>query len=97
MLVDLVTPVVDNHVASAVRVFDVSLSHLERDQEEQLRQLLVRFAEVFSDEPEKTDLVKNTIGLKEGVVPVAQAPFRLNPDKLKIIDKEFLKVYWRKG
>jgi len=64
------------------------LSHLEDDQQVQLRQLLVRYADVFSDVPGKTKLVQHTIRLKEGVVPVAQAPYRLNPDKSMIVDKE---------
>src|SRR6218665_3597180 len=49
---------------------------------------LVRYADVFSDVPGKTNLVQHTIRLKEGVVQVAQAPYRLNPDKSKIVHKE---------
>ena len=65
LLGNLVTPVVDNHVVSSASVFDVSLSHLETDQQEQLRQLLVRYADVFSDVPGKTDLVQHAFRLTD--------------------------------
>ena len=85
--VNLISNVESNNVVSSVTVSDISLSHLEDDQV-QLQQLLVRYADVFSDVPGKTNLMQHTIRLKEGVVPVAQAPYRLNPDKLKLVDKE---------
>jgi len=85
--VNFISQVDSNHCVSSVNVSDVSLSHLNGDQQVQLHQLLVRFADVFSDVPGKTDLVQHTIRLKEGVLPVVQAPYWLNPDKLKIVDK----------
>lgn len=38
--------------------------------------------------PGQTNLVKHITRLKQGVVPEAQAPYLLNPEKLKVLDKE---------
>jgi len=55
--VNLISNVESNNAVSSVTVSDVSLSHLEDDQQVQLRQLLVRYADVFSDVSGKTNLV----------------------------------------
>lgn len=73
-----------NHSVSYVAVSDISLCHLDEVQEAQLRQVLQRFADV----PNKADLAEHFIRIKDGVPPVAQAHYRLNPEKLKIVDKE---------
>jgi len=61
--VNLISNVESNNVVYSVTVSDVSLSHLEDDRQVQLRQLLVRYADVFSDVPGKTNLVPHTIRL----------------------------------
>jgi len=54
--VNLISNVESNNVVSSVTVSDVSLSHLEDDQQVQLRQLLIRYSDVISDVPMKTNL-----------------------------------------
>lgn len=49
---------------------------------------MVPFEDLFSDLPGKTDLDQHATRLKEGMVPVAQTPYRLNHEKLKIVDQE---------
>lgn len=77
-----------NHSVSYVTVSDISFCHLDEVQEAQLRQVLQRFADVLSDVPKKTHFAEHFIRIKDGVPPVAQAHYRLNPEKLKIVDKE---------
>jgi len=68
--VNLVSQVDNNQCISSVIVSDVSVSHLGEGQQVQLRQLLVRFADILSDVPGITYLVEHTIRLKEGTVSV---------------------------
>lgn len=59
MSLNLVSKVENNHCVSSVNLSDVSLSHLDEDQQVQLREPLMCFAEVFSDVPGKMNVVKN--------------------------------------
>jgi len=69
------------------KLIDDKLHHLSLPNQAQVRGLLGDFAEVFSDVPGCTDLVKHCIKLKPNATVVRLRPYRLSPevqDKLKV-------------
>ena len=68
-------------------VFDDSISkldisHLQENQQMQLRNLLTKYREVFSDKPGQCKVACHEINLKEGFTPQKQRSYRI-PDKFK--------------
>ena len=64
------------------------LDHLDVEQRRQLSTLLVEFRDVFDDVPGKTTLVEHQIQLKPGSKSVRQVPYRLHPEKLRMVNQE---------
>lgn len=60
------------------------IEHLERNQQEQLGNLLQQFPKVLCDELGVTDLIEYHIRLVDDI-PVRQAPYRLSPPKMRIL------------
>ena len=59
----------------------------EKKQEE-LKQLLTEFSDIFSDDPGKTTLTKHEIHLESGTRPIKLPPYRVSTQKSEIIKKE---------
>ena len=61
---------------------------LTPDKQEELKQLLTEFSDVFSDEPGKTTVTKHEIHLEPGSRPIKLPPYRVSTQKSEIIKKE---------
>lgn len=66
---------------------DNHLSHLEQDKREEARLLIQKFPQIFEDHPSVTDWITHDIDVQENR-PVKQHPYRENPRKREIIQKE---------
>src|SRR5678815_2764971 len=55
---------------------------------QQLMTLLWEFQHVFGDKPGRTSVIEHRIQLQEGARPIRQAPYRLNPEKLRLVTTE---------
>ena len=64
------------------------LGQLTETQQIGLNALLSDYSDIFSDVPGKTTLSQHTIQLTPGSKPVKCTPYRMHPDKAKLIDKE---------
>ena len=70
------------------RLHKLGLSHLERNQQIQLRRLLQKHKDVFSDKPGQCNIGCHEIRLVEGAIPRRLRPYRI-PQKLKDeVDKQ---------
>ncbi|XP_076038001.1 uncharacterized protein LOC143023366 [Oratosquilla oratoria] len=65
-----------------------SLSSLEGEMREEVRTLLSENANVFSSYPTVTQAIHHDVVLEDGAKPVRQAPYRLSPQKKRIIEGE---------
>jgi hypothetical protein len=65
-----------------------NLDHLPFKEREELDGLLTSFADIFSDVPGKTALVKHSIVLKPNSRPVRMHPYRVNPVKAELMRTE---------
>ena len=61
---------------------DIDLSHLNLDQQCQLRHLLTKFKDIFSDKPGQCNVACHEINLRDDFVPIKQRAYRI-PDKFK--------------
>jgi hypothetical protein len=68
--------------------FNAKLSHLPKEQRNDLEKLLHTFADIFKDTPGKTTLITHRIELKPGSKPVAVSPYRLHPEKAAKVKQE---------
>ena len=64
------------------------LEHLPTERREQLRRLLDSFTDIFQDRPGRTNLCKHKIELQPDTKPIRLPPFRVNPHKADLINKE---------
>jgi len=64
------------------------LEHLPTERREQLRRLLDSFTDIFQDRPGRTNLCKHKIELQPNTKPIRLPPFRVNPHKAELINKE---------
>lgn len=80
--------------------FDLSNDHLNPDQNEQLKNILFEYKDIFvTDENNdigRTNLVEHKIHLKENAILKHQRPYRLTPDK-KIVLRDQLLELQRQG
>ncbi|XP_076037750.1 uncharacterized protein LOC143023126 [Oratosquilla oratoria] len=65
-----------------------SLSSLEGEMREEVRALLSENANVFSSYPTITQAIHHDVILEDGARPVRQAPYRLSPQKKRIMEEE---------
>ena len=61
---------------------------LKPEKQEELKQLLTEFSDIFSDDPGKTTLTKHEIHLESGTRPIKLPPYRVSTQKSEIIKKE---------
>src|SRR6266516_4307614 len=72
----------DKNISKIKEIENLDLSHLNEDQSKQVKQLLIKYLDVFNDNPGNCNLYQHEINLKEGFVPKKQVPYRI-PEKLK--------------
>jgi hypothetical protein len=65
-----------------------NLSRLTAQQQNEMSELLFDFKEVFSDKPGRTNLCEHHIELLPDAKPVFCRPYRLAPDKAKLLKEE---------
>ena len=64
------------------------LGHLEEGQRKQLMRVLDEYALIMQDTPSRTPLLQHDVVLVEGAKPVRQYPYRLSPEKKRLMRKE---------
>ena len=70
-----------------IKNLDDKLKHLSLEQREQLKAVILEFPDITKDTPGKTSVLNHDVETK-GAFPVKQGPYRVNPDKNKIIKQE---------
>jgi len=65
------------------------LTHL---QQTELDKLLASYADIFSDTPGKISLATQHIALVSDTKPVSLSPYRLHPEKAKVVQKRLTKL-----
>src|SRR6267154_2248060 len=61
---------------------NLDLSYLSEEQDKEIRQLLIKYVQVFDDNPGNCDIMEHEINLREGFIPKKQNTYRI-PEKLK--------------
>lgn len=67
---------------------ETTVSSLSNKFDSDIKLLCEEFAEIFSEKPGKTDLITHHIKLVPDAKPVRCVPYRLNPEKTKILKTE---------
>jgi hypothetical protein len=75
-------PVLADKIDSGVEINKLDFSYLTQEQGEELRALLLRHAEVFSDKPGCCNTFEHQINLVDGFQPKRQRAYRI-PEKLR--------------
>ena len=71
-----------------IKNFDDKLKHLSLEQRKTIsRSLILEFPDITKDIRGKTNVLNHDVETK-GAFPVKQGPYRVNPDKNKIIKQE---------
>ena len=70
---------------------DEKLAHLSEEQCEAMEALLLRYEEVFPDVPRRTNVMVHDVDVGD-TRPIKQHPYRMNPEKGKLAEKE-IRVY----
>ncbi|XP_076029852.1 uncharacterized protein LOC143018378 [Oratosquilla oratoria] len=65
-----------------------SLSSLKGEMREEVRALLKENTQIFSSCPTVTQAIHHDVVLEDGAKPVRQTPYRLSPQKKRIMEKE---------
>ena len=68
--------------------FSDKLSHLTADQQSEMLSLVNEYRHLFSDVPGRTTAAVHDIKLLSSTTPIKQHPYRTNPEKQAVIDKE---------
>ena len=63
------------------------LDHLTDDQRRTLKDLILKYPAICKDIPGRTDLLVHEVDVG-GASPIKQSPYRLNPEKSKLVKKE---------
>ena len=63
------------------------LSHLPSAQREELAEAINQYSEVFTDVPNKTNLIEHDVDVGDSA-PIKQHPYRVSPMKKELLDKE---------
>ena len=66
---------------------DTKLSHLEPRQQEQMKELIIKYQHVFPDVPKRIYMTSHDVDVGDAN-PIKQHPYRMNPEKCKLADKE---------
>ena len=65
---------------------DQKLSHLDSDKRLELKQLILKYEHLFPDIPSRTDKIYHNVGIIDGIKPVKQHPYRMNPVKQQYLN-----------
>ncbi|XP_076059845.1 uncharacterized protein LOC143036400 [Oratosquilla oratoria] len=65
-----------------------SLSSLEGEMREEVKAIISEHAHVFSSSPTVTQAIHHDVVLEDGAKPVRHTPYRLSPQKKRIMEKE---------
>ena len=66
---------------------DKKLSHLDQNQRDELKMLILEYEHLFPDIPTRTDQIYHDVDI-EGSKPIKQHPYRMNPMKLQYLREE---------
>ena len=66
---------------------DQKLQHLEPQEREELKQLILEYKHLFPDVPSQTDKIYHDVIIEDSK-PVKQHPYRMHPEKQKYLQKE---------
>ena len=71
------------------------LSHLPSVQGKEIAEVINQYREVFPDVPNKTNLINHDVDVHVGdSAPIKQHPYRVNPMKKELLDKEESQSNW---
>ena len=66
---------------------DKKLSHLDQTRRNKLKVLILEYEHLFPDIPARTDQIYHDVDI-EGLKPIKQHPYRMNPTKLQYLREE---------
>lgn len=66
----------------------LKLTHLSREQGEEIKGIVEKFPEAFADVPTQTTLLCHDVTLRAGATPIRQHPYRLSPEKRRRMREE---------
>ena len=67
---------------------DQKLSHLSMDKRLELKQLTLAYEHLFHNIPSRTDIIYQYVEITDGLKPVKQYPYRMNPVKQQNLREE---------
>ena len=71
----------------ALKRLDQMLSHIDEQKRSDITNLIGEFEVLFKDTPGRTDILVHDVDVGEAK-PIKQYPYRMNPEKAAIVDKE---------
>ena len=75
-------PIKDDAMDSEQEIKELDLSYLSESRAKQMRELLLKYKDVFSNQPGTCNILEHKINLVEGYTPVFSRPYRV-PERLK--------------
>ena len=75
------------HNSDVLRNIHLKLSHLETEKQKEITKMIQEFEQLFNNSPGLTHLGYHDVEA-EGSSPIKQHPYRVNPKKKEIIEKE---------
>ena len=64
------------------------LKHLDVRKKEGIKSLVHEYKDLFKDVPGRTDVLKYDVVVAEEIKSVKQHPYRMNPEKMALVDRE---------
>jgi len=80
-----------NHEKSE-ELYGSVMTHLTPSQQDELKDLLQRYSDVFAENPGRTNLTVHHIDIALGTKPIRSLPYRLNPTKTEYLKVELKKL-----
>ncbi|XP_069195720.1 uncharacterized protein [Procambarus clarkii] len=69
-------------------LFAAKLTHVAEGHQSSLLQMIREYKPIFEDVPGLTSVLRHDVKLEEGVRPIKQHPYRLNPLKKRVVKEE---------
>ncbi|XP_051888858.1 uncharacterized protein LOC127579869 isoform X2 [Pristis pectinata] len=66
---------------------ETKLDHLQVSQKQQMRELILKFKNLFPDVPNRTSIITHDVDVGDAK-PIKQHPYRMNVEKSKLVDQE---------
>jgi len=73
--------------STVLQNLDVKLCHLENCQQVQMKELILKYHDLFPDVPKRTSIAVHDVDVGDAK-PIKQHPYRMNPEKSKIAESE---------